>query len=281
MKKQAIVIGAMLAAGVAVAAVIVGMPSTGEPGDELAGELAGETVESAFDGSAGLEERVKALEAAVSAEREARQLLEDELFILYEVIESLEAPGPATGTAEPARAESRTRQRAAQAAAPADDIERRRAALTTAGFAPDRADWILQRESELRMEAMRARFEQMRNGDPTGPFNRAESPDSLLRAELGDAEYEMYLDAVNRPTSVGVSRVLASSPAQSAGLEAGDRITHYDGERVFSTFDLTRQAIAGEPGESVVVGIERDGVPMQVVLPRGPLGIATRRGRGR
>jgi hypothetical protein len=29
----------------------------------------------------------------------------------------------------------------------------------------------------------------------------------------------------------------------------------------------------GEPGENVVVNITRDGIPMQIVLPRGPLGI--------
>ena len=93
MKKQVIVIGAMLAAGVAVAAVIIGMPS----GDEMPGEFAN----SGFNEAASLEERVQVLELAVSAEREARQLLEDELFILYEVIDELESssgvgrePGP-------------------------------------------------------------------------------------------------------------------------------------------------------------------------------------------
>lgn len=271
------VIGAMLAAGIAVAAVVIGMPPTDH--------LPEESTPPGIDGNAGLETRVQALEAAVSAEREARQLLEDELFILYDVIEGLETAAIEPGPRDADRAESFDRPntlgelREVRRESRRDDIERRRAALTEAGFSPDRADWILQRESELRMEAMQARFEQMRSGEPQGPPDRPLSPDSLLREEVGDAEYEMYLDASNRPTSVNVGQVLASSPASSAGLQPGDRITHYDGERVFSTFDLTRQALEGQAGENVVVNIVRDGVPMQVVMPRGPLGISTRRGR--
>jgi hypothetical protein len=46
--------------------------------------------------------------------------------------------------------------------------------------------------------------------------------------------------------------------------------------------ELTQQTMQGEPGESVVVDIVRDGAPMQIVLPRGPIGVATRRfSRGR
>lgn len=277
MKRQATVAAAMLAAGVAVAAVIVGMPSSGEP--------PGLPAARGFDASASLDERVRALESALSAEREARQLIEDELFILYEVIEGLESgtarePGPrgADGADAFVAPDSPGELREARPRSRRDDIERSRAALTAAGFSPDRADWLLQRESELRMEAMQSRFEQMRNGEPPSRLDRF-SPDSLLREEIGDAEYEMYLDANNRPTTVNVGQVLASSPASTAGLQPGDRITHYDGERVFSTFDLTRQALEGQAGENVVVNIVREGVPMQVVMPRGPLGISTRRGR--
>lgn len=280
MKKQVMVIGAMLAAGVAVTAVIVGMPS----GDEEPVAVAA----SGFDETAGLEDRVQALEAAVKTERDARQLLEEELFILYEVIDGLEAgtiedrgSGLADAAAEAPDGEPirRAELRDASRNSRRNDPDRRRAALTEAGFSPERADWILQRESELRMEAMQARYEQMRSGEPQGPLGRLTNLDSLLRTEVGDAEYEMYLEAIDRPTSVNIGQVMASSPALSAGLQPGDRITHYDGERVFSTFDLTQQALEGQAGENVVVNIVRDGVPMQVVMPRGPLGISTRRGR--
>ena len=90
---------------------------------------------------------------------------------------------------------------------------------------------------------------------------------------MGDADYERYLEASDRPTRVSVSSVIESSPAQSAGLWPGDEILRYDGERVFSMTDLTRQTMEGEAGESVVIDVMRDGTLMQVVLPRGPVGI--------
>ncbi len=43
--------------------------------------------------------------------------------------------------------------------------------------------------------------------------------------------------------------------------------------------DITEATVTGEPGQTVVVDIMRDGLTMQVVMPRGPLGITGRRGR--
>ncbi|MDH3339232.1 MAG: PDZ domain-containing protein, partial [Gammaproteobacteria bacterium] len=81
-------------------------------------------------------------------------------------------------------------------------------------------------------------------------------------------------------TSVMVGSVIESSPGQRAGLQAGDLIIRYDGTRVFSTWELNQQTMQGEPGQSVVVDIVRDGMTMQVVLPRGPIGVSTGRLRG-
>ena len=62
-----------------------------------------------------------------------------------------------------------------------------------------------------------------------------------------------------------------------AGLQPGDQILRYDGQRLFSMSDLTQQTMQGEAGVNVAVDIMRDGIPMQVVLPRGPVGISGRR----
>jgi hypothetical protein len=37
--------------------------------------------------------------------------------------------------------------------------------------------------------------------------------------------------------------------------------------------DLRNQTMQGEPGEDVVIEIDRDGMRMQLTLPRGPIGI--------
>ncbi len=63
-------------------------------------------------------------------------------------------------------------------------------------------------------------------------------------------------------TGVLVSSVAEGSPAEKAGLKAGDIITEYDGRTVERASDLPR-AVAGTPvGRDVRLGVVRDGMPM-------------------
>jgi len=269
MPKLTIAIVASLAAGFAVAALVLN-PS--QPVDVAV---------PGFDSSDDIDTRVSALESAINTERQARQLLEDEILFLYEELESLDS-ARSTGSVQLAAAvpaEESIELREVARGNRSNGPEQRRAALTEAGFSAAEADWIIRRESELRMEALRARYDSMRSGEPMDPMTRFANTGSMLREELGDVQYERYLQAGQRRTAVGVGTVYDSSPAQTAGLRPGDEITHYDGTRVFSTFDLTQQAMQGDAGENVVVNITRDGVPMQLVIPRGPLGISSGRRR--
>jgi PDZ domain len=226
-----------------------------------------------FDQSLSVEARIRALEQAVSDERYARQLLQEELFILTGELETLTANRPPDVALDRSAAFE-------QVDAPSPPARGRRGAesraerLVQAGFEPGQAEWILQRESQLQMEALQARYEAERTGDAMNYFQSRTAASDALRTELGDAEYERYLAASGRPTSVSVSTVLESSPAQRAGLMPGDEITSYDGKRIFSMSDLTRQTLEGQPGEQVVVDVRRDGMSMQVVVPRGPIGIS-------
>ena len=146
--------------------------------------------------------------------------------------------------------------------------------LIEAGFLPSQANMIVRRESELQMESLQARYEAERSGNPSGFFRSRNASSDALREELGDVDYERYRAANNRSTSITISSVIESSPAQSAGLQPGDEIVRYDGERVFSMTDLTRQTMDGAAGQNVVVDIMRNGTPMQIVMPRGPVGIS-------
>ncbi len=279
MNKGVIATGFLLLAGIAFATYMLSARQSGPVSASSVGPGA------YFDQSAAIDDRIRALEAAVAEERNARQFLEDELQILYAEIEQL--------SDERSAQEERDEQQVAdrrEVQERIDEFRQRRNGqsdegraerLIASGFAPDRAEWILQRESELEMEAMQARFDARRSGDPVNPFDPSLNSNSALRAEIGDAEYEQYLQANNRPTAVSVGNVLESSPAQRVGLQSGDQIVSYDGTRVFDTSDLNQQTMLGEPGESVVVDITRDGIPMQVVLPRGPIGVSTGRDRGR
>jgi hypothetical protein len=239
---------------------------------------------SSFDAGLPVEERVTALERAVSDERFARQLLQEELFYLTAELEhiagSYDAEAPDETDAEQADAESGdpglTRR---ELWLRRNSIEGRMERLIEAGFLPSQASEIIRRESELQMESIKSRYEAERSDDPAAYWRNRTSTSTTLRAELGDADFERYLVANDRPTTISVSSVIESSPAQSAGLQAGDEIVRYDGERVFSMSDITRQTLAGTAGQNVIVDIMRDGTPMQIVLPRGPVGITGGSGR--
>jgi len=227
-----------------------------------------------FDAAAPVEERIRALEQAVMQEQQARQLLEDELFVLREEFEqrdAAEAESLEQSIAAQQEARQSFRSRRFGGGSTAGRVER----LIQAGFPPDRAEWIMQREAEIQMEGIQARYEAMRGAEDQMAisFGRAFAQNDALRAELGEADYERYLTANGQSTTVGVGSVIANSPAQRAGLQPGDQIVRYDGERVFSMMDVAGRVMQGEPDGTVVVDIMRDGIAMQLVLPRGPLGV--------
>lgn len=148
--------------------------------------------------------------------------------------------------------------------------ERQQQRLVEAGFTAERAAWIERRTQELEVQAMQARYEAQRNGRPgQGQID----PQSALRTEMGDAEYERYLTATGRPTEVQVMGVLASSAAEKSGLQAGDQIMSYAGTRVYDMRELENLTRQGSPGESVTVEVRRNGQSVQVQVPRGVLGV--------
>ena len=231
-----------------------------------------------FDADLPVEDRIAALERAVSDERVARQLLQEEVVYLTSELDRLSAD-QAFAEVDRAPAEESVTATADSGLSRREEWRRRNSPenrmqrLIEAGFLPSQASMIVQRESELQMEAIQARYEAERNDEPFDFFGSREATDQALREDLGDTDYERYLEANDRSTSVSVSSVIESSPAHSAGLQAGDEIVRYNGERVFSMSDLTREALEGTAGQNVVVDIMRNGTPMQVVLPRGPIGI--------
>jgi len=241
------------------------------------------TPATSFDTGLPLAERIAALELAVSQERMARQLLQEEVLFLTEELDDLAAASEPqsenTREEQPERRSEVTREERRQMYARRNSPEGRAERLVGAGIEPGLASWIVQREEELQMESLRARYEAGQSGNPAD-FYRDRSPTTnALREELGDTDYERYLSANGRSTSVGIGSVIGSSPAQQAGLRPGDDIVSYGGQRVFTMTDINLASLDGPAGQNVVVDIVRDGIPMQVVLPRGPLGITGSRNR--
>lgn len=271
MNRTIIAVVASLAAGFAAGAwTMMDEPSPGAATDTA----------NTFDTDAPLEARIAALERAVSGEREARLVLEEQLHGLYAELERFDSPemNELLGNlAESSQAREQAQlQRAARrdrGARMQDREDMRLGQLVAGGFTEGRAREILEFEDEIRMAALQAEFEARQRGEDFNPWDWASNYQAGLRERLGDADYEKYLTAQGGQASITVREVIGSSPANRAGLRPGDQILSYDGKRVFSMNELRSMAFDGDPGEDVIVDIERNGQRMQLVLPRGPMGI--------
>ena len=274
MVKTLLLVLAGLVAGLAIAFLLQPSPPPADAAATLVGAPRSAVPSATADARA--DERLVALEDALDAEILQRAALEDRVAELAAQLEALgERPrfagdaGGANGPDEqpPAnRREIRVREQS---------VDQRRLLierLTAAGFPPDRAEWINRRTEELRMQALQEQYDARREGRaPAGDLGV-----TTLRTELGEADYERYRAAMGQPTSVGVADVLASSPAERAGLMSGDEIVAYGGKRVFDVGELNALTLEGTPGESVVLDVRRDGQNVQLVMPRGPIGITGR-----
>lgn len=273
MSKFAIAIVASLLAGFAVGAYVL------EKGTE---EQASETQVAALVADATDAERLQHLEQSIREERSARLLLEEQLIVLMDRLESIEAtenlplrshdaqPAQSTGVMSPTPGRR----------ADIDVVsmlrryqQRRIEGLVAGGYSEDEARRLLKQESEAQYDAMLASYEAQRNGTSVDAFASSRDSQALLREKLGDLEYERFLTAQGQATNVRIASVLDGSPGSSAGLLPGDQIVSYNGERTFSMSDLRQLTLQGTSGENVIIEIDRDGVRMQLNLPRGPIGM--------
>ena len=273
MSKIAIAIVLSLIAGIAVGVWVI---------DESPQEGAGNDAPLSIgaDESASLHERLRTLERVVAEERAAREVLEEQLLMIFEQIDEprpetappRDAEAVAATTTSAALVENRGRQRD-RVAMMRRFHERRVAGLVESGYSPEEAERLIQIESETQFEVMQEVYEAQRNGESVNFFSGALNTQSRLREKLGDAEYERFLVAQGERTNVQVTSVLDGSPGSDAGLRPGDEIVSYNGRRTFSMTELRELTMGGEPGEDIVVEIDRDGVRMQLSIPRGPIGM--------
>jgi hypothetical protein len=234
-----------------------------------------------FESAAPIEERLLRLEQVIAEEREARLIVEDQLQNLIEEFDRIDSTGPQVFADQGAAADDAAPSRQSEQRGRRDFVsmvrnfqERRLSQLVEGGFSEDEARRVLQQESEAQFKAMQASYEAQRRGDVVDSLSAMSRPQALLRAELGDSDYERYLQAQGQATAIQVTQVMDGSPASLAGMEPGDQIVSYGGERVFDVNELRELTLQGRAGEDVVIEIEREGVRMQLNVPRGPVGIS-------
>lgn len=150
-----------------------------------------------------------------------------------------------------------------------------RDAMIEAGFLPGRAEYLADRLEELQYRNLEQSYARRRGtGEPVPAGSRTGDPLRVIRDEVTGEEYDRLLLALGQTNRVAVRDVLSTSPAEQADLRVGDIIYAYDGRRIYSLGDLRRSTFESDAGRTVPLEIIRDGAPVIVYVPGGPLGVS-------
>ena len=149
--------------------------------------------------------------------------------------------------------------------------------LTEAGFEEEELLQLKQVQNKFRMERLelrdRASREGWLNSAEFTSANRNLARQNRVRQTLGDERYDLYLYTGEENNRVQIGEVIDGSAAQQAGILPGDVIRSYADSRVFQFFELRQLTTSGQRDELVNLSILREGEELQLVLPRGPLGV--------
>jgi hypothetical protein len=103
-----------------------------------------------------------------------------------------------------------------------------------------------------------------------GPLTFVDAPRPQA---TGGSGYGAYLgtipDMTGSPGGVRVNGVRAGSPAEQAGLKAGDVITAIGSKQVANLFDMTEALRSHQAGDTVVIVTKRDGAERRVTAVLG------------
>ena len=148
------------------------------------------------------------------------------------------------------------------------------ASLEKLGFAPGEVQRIRETWEYTVMEGLELETDRLRNGEK-GWWAAVRDRDWIeaqARESLGDSGYDAMLYAGGSRNRVILSEVIGASPGAAAGIEPGDELISYDGQRVFHPRTLKQLTTSGEAGEIVEIGVRRAGQPVRIFMPRGPIG---------
>lgn len=86
---------------------------------------------------------------------------------------------------------------------------------------------------------------------------------------LGIGSPWMGVRSQNGSSSTKVSSVIAGSPAEQAGIQTGDIITHFDGKRIDSFRELSNLVQTHTVGDQIRITVRRDNQPMSMQVTLG------------
>nr|WP_280818859.1 PDZ domain-containing protein [Thiorhodococcus minor] len=163
-------------------------------------------------------------------------------------------------------------------AALARTTEQQRDALVKAGVAVDVAEDILWRRAQVSLERLYTRDRAAREGwlntdRYQEELSRINEQRVSLRDEVGTEVYDRYLFETGEDNRILVDSVIPGSAGDESGMLPGDVIERYGDEPILGFRDLRGATTEGEPGELVPVQVRRAGGMVELLLPRGPIGI--------
>jgi hypothetical protein len=108
-----------------------------------------------------------------------------------------------------------------------------------------------------------------------GALTFVDAPPPRPQATAGGSGYGAYLGTIPDMSGGGVSDgvritgVRAGSPAETAGLQAGDVITAIGAKRIANLYDMTDALRSHQPGDTVVIVSKRDGAERRATAVLG------------
>lgn len=156
--------------------------------------------------------------------------------------------------------------------------DEQRNALLRAGVTVEVADDLVWRRSQLSLERLDLRDQAIREGWLNTDRYREEirkinEQRVSLRDEIGVDAYDRYLFETGQDNRVLVDSVIAGSAGEDSGVLPGDVIERYGDQPIYDFGDLRGATSDGARGEIVPVTVRRGNQLVELLLPRGPIGI--------
>jgi len=156
--------------------------------------------------------------------------------------------------------------------------EEQRVALVHVGVAPEKAEEIVWRRAQTSLDRLDLRDQAIREGWQNSDryrqeLSRIDEQAVSLRDEIGVDAYDAYLFDTGQNNRVAVESVIPGSAGDENGIMPGDVIETYGDQPMFDFQDLRNATSDGERGELVPVTISRGNQRMELLLPRGPIGV--------
>ncbi len=217
-------------------------------------------------------QRLQQLEQYVAQSRQRQRSLNEEILTLRQRLSDLEQqleqaqpPSPPEVALNPTEAPAAARPEQHQV-------------LADLGLEESQISQLRQRVEKAELDRLYLRNQAMREGwINSARFQQAvreqTSATDIYVEALGVEAYDAFLFRSGRSNRVLVQSVISGSPAEQAGVRAGDIIWRYDGQRIFGWDELTRATASGTPDQTVALEVQRDEQIELIYLPRGPLGV--------